>query len=59
MTRIAEAIDSGLIVSAKISAEYPYFRDLDGNPEYEAIQSRMIEHLNAERPKLGLEPMTT
>jgi TolB-like protein len=59
ITRIAEAIDNGLIVLAKISAEYPYFRDLDGHPEYEAIQSRMIEHLNSERAKLGLEPVTT
>ena len=30
---------------------------LDGNPEYEAMQARMIEHLNRERQKLGLEPV--
>jgi hypothetical protein len=56
---LAEAIDGGLIVSSKISKEYPYFRELDGNPEYEAIQARMIEHLNRERAELGLEPVTT
>ena len=59
LVHLAEAIDGGLIVSAKISKEYPYFRDLDGIPEYEAIQARMIKHLNAERAKLGLEPVST
>jgi tetratricopeptide (TPR) repeat protein len=56
---LAQAIDGGLIVSTQISREYPYFRELDGNPEYEAIQSRMIEHLNRERAQLGLEPVST
>jgi TolB-like protein len=59
LSRLAEAIDGGMIVSSKISEEYPYFRDLDGNPEYEAIQARMIEHLNRERAMLGLEPVST
>ncbi len=59
LQRIAQAVDRGLIVSAKISKEYPYFRELDGNPEYEAIQRRMIDHLNRERAQLGLEPVST
>ena len=57
LVRLAEAIDSGMITSTKISKEYPYFRELDGNPEYEAIQARMIEHLNNEREQLGLPPV--
>jgi TolB-like protein len=57
LERLAQAIDGGLVVSTKISKQYPYFRELDGNPEYEAIQQRMIEHLNRERDKLGLEPV--
>jgi len=56
---LAEAIDGGLIVSTPISHEFPYFRDFDGSPEYEAIQTRMIEHLNNERAQLGLEPVST
>jgi hypothetical protein len=48
-----------MITSSKISKANPYFRELDGNPEYEAIQARMIEHLNNERAQLGLEPVTT
>ncbi len=56
---LAQAIDGGLITSSKISKEYPFFRELDGNPEYEAIQARMIDHLNRERAQLGLEPVST
>jgi tetratricopeptide (TPR) repeat protein len=58
LLRLAEAIDGGLITSTRISKEYPYFRELDGNPEYETIQARMIEHLNHERIQLGLEPVS-
>ncbi len=57
VARLAEAVDSGMIISSKISEEFPYFRELDGNPEYEAIQAQMIKHLNDERQKLGLPPI--
>ena len=56
---LAQAIDGGMIVSARISKEYPYFREFEGDPEYEAIQLRMIDHLNRERAQLGLEPVST
>jgi TolB-like protein len=59
LARLAEAIDGGWITSTRISREFPHFRELDGNPEYEAIQARMIEHLNRERALLGLEPVST
>jgi TolB-like protein len=55
---LAAAVDGGLVRSARIADDMPYFRDLEGAPEYEAIQSRMIEHLNTEREKLGLEPVS-
>ncbi|NIL97121.1 MAG: hypothetical protein GTO62_08285 [Planctomycetales bacterium] len=57
LASLAEAIDGGFITSAKISLEFPFFRELDGNPEYEAIQARMIENLNRERKLLGLDPI--
>jgi len=57
LSLLSEAIDRGLITSTKISSELPFFQELDGNPEYEAMQARMIEHLNRERQKLGLEPV--
>jgi len=59
LSRLDEAIEGGMILSTRISSQYPYFKDLEGNPEYEAIQARMVEHLNSEREKLGLEPVTT
>jgi hypothetical protein len=59
LERLAQAIDGGLIVSVRISREYPYFRELDGDPAFEAIQARMVEHLNRERASLGLAPVST
>ena len=56
---LAVAIDSGIITSSRISDDMPYFKDLEGITEYEAIQSRMIEHLDRERALLGLEPRPT
>ncbi len=56
---LAQAIDAGLIVAIPISSEYPYFRDLEGHPDYQAIQQRMVEHLNNERVQLGLGPVST
>jgi len=58
LSLLSEAIDRGLITSTKISRELPFFQELDGNPEYEAMQARMVEHLNRERQKLGLEPVS-
>jgi hypothetical protein len=48
-----------LITSARISFEYPALKPLEGDPQYEALQTRMIDRLNAEREKLGLEPVST
>jgi TolB-like protein len=59
LSLLAEAVDKGMVVSTQISREYPFFQALDGHPEYEAIQVRMIEHLNRERQKLGLEPVSS
>jgi hypothetical protein len=56
---LAAAIDGGRILSARIAEAMPYFRELEGDPVYEAIQARMVEHLNRERQQLGLEPVST
>lgn len=56
---LGRAIDGGLIFSANIGDDLPFFRDFVGEPEYAAIQARMIEHLNRERTALGLEPIST
>jgi hypothetical protein len=56
---LAAAVDGGQIFAARITDDLPFFTDLEGDPEYEAIQARMIEHLNRERAALGLEPVNT
>ena len=53
------AISQGLITTTKITRAWPAFSPLEGNPQFEAIQARMIEHLNNERQKLGLDPVST
>jgi TolB-like protein len=59
LINLSKAIDLGMITSTRISFEYPALEVLEGDPEYEAIQARMVEHLNREREKLGLEPVST
>jgi hypothetical protein len=56
---LAAAIDSGEVYSTRITDDLPQLSELEGMPEYETIQSRMIEHLNSERQKLGLDPVST
>ena len=56
---LAATVDSGNVFSTRIADDLPQLSELEGMPEYEAIQSRMIEHLNSERGKLGLEPAST
>jgi len=52
------AVSRGAITHSRIAFDIPALAPLEGDPRYEAIQSRMIEHLNSEREKLGLEPAT-
>ena len=40
-----------------LSRLWPAFEPLEGDPRYEAIQTRMIIHLNEEREALGLGPI--
>ena len=53
------AISGGFITSNQIAQFWPQLEPLEGDPRFEAIQARMIEHLNSEREKLGLEPVST
>jgi hypothetical protein len=56
---LKRAISQGLITTTKITRQWPALSPLEGNPQFEAIQARMIEHLNNERQKLGLDPVST
>ncbi len=52
------AISQGLITTTKITRGWPALSPLEGNPQFEVIQARMIEHLNKERQKLELDPVS-
>ena len=54
---LARAVDRGAIFTLRITDELPFFKDYESDPEFQAIQNRMIEHLNRERAKLDLEPV--
>jgi tetratricopeptide (TPR) repeat protein len=56
---LAAAIDGGQVFAARITEDLPFFMEFEGDPEYEAIQARMMEHVNRERAKLSLEPVST
>jgi len=53
------AITNGFVTTTRMSIAWPMLERLEGDPRYESIQSRMIEHVNAERRALGLEPVST
>ena len=50
------AITLGKITTTRMTIGWPALEPLEGDPRYEAIQTRMVKHLNDERLKLGLEP---
>jgi tetratricopeptide (TPR) repeat protein len=55
---LSEAVDQGYLQGTNLSFGWDALKVLEGDPEYEAIQARMFEHLNAERAELGLEPVS-
>ena len=59
LNSLAKSIEGFFVSdSPQLSEESPMFESLEGDPRYEAIQNRMVEHVNSERVKLGLEPVT-
>jgi hypothetical protein len=54
---LAQAVDGGMVIGIPLTYVWPATKMLAGDPEFEAIQARMFEHLNAERKELGLEPL--
>jgi TolB-like protein len=53
------AVEGGLLLGTKFSQGWNAMKVLEGAPQYEAIQTRAVEHLNSERAELGLEPIST
>ena len=42
-----------------LTMEYSVFTPLRGEPRFEDARTRMLVHLNKERARLGLEPVST
>jgi pentatricopeptide repeat protein len=59
ITLLERAFDQGLVVDLTAPKAWPVFQPLRGDPRFEAARSKMLEHLNAERAELGLEPLQT
>jgi hypothetical protein len=58
MDYLERAVDLGASTSERMAFDWPQLAPLEGDPRFEAIQARMMEHVNSERQKLGLEPAT-
>ncbi|MGH8035842.1 MAG: hypothetical protein ACREO9_11495, partial [Lysobacterales bacterium] len=59
MEFLDRAVAGGAVTYKRMALEWPELAPLEGDPRFEAIQARMIEHVNRERQKLGLEPVKT
>jgi len=56
---ISSAVGRGILNGPRLSDGWAALKVLEGDPEYEGIQARMMQHLNAERAELGLAPLST
>jgi hypothetical protein len=56
---LQRAMEYGLMSGAEINKEWPALDLLAGDPQFEQLQVQMRERVNAERGKLGLEPLST
>ncbi len=53
------AVQEGAIVDDGLNGTWSLFSPMRGDPAFEAVRARMLEHLNKERAELGLEPLST
>ena len=56
--RLEVAFSRGVGVTNKDPRAWPVFAPLNGDPRYEKARKGLIEHINAERLKLGWEPVS-
>jgi len=59
IAQLDKSVNDGFIMGGKFADGWSAFQMLEGDPAFEKVQARMIEHLNAERSALGLEPIST
>jgi tetratricopeptide (TPR) repeat protein len=56
---LEQAVDKDMFFARKFTEVWREMEVFAGDPRFEAIQARMLEHANAERAELGLEPIST
>jgi TolB-like protein/Tfp pilus assembly protein PilF len=54
-----KAVQQGAIFDDALGGTWSIFSSLRGDPAFEAVRVKMLEHLNTERAELGLEPLST
>jgi len=54
---VEKAVNDHVMINPKISRMYPILKPLDGDPRFEAVQAKILIHLNQERAEAGLEPL--
>lgn len=57
LVHLHRAYERGAVYAVPLSSIFATFNSLEGDPEYEAMQTRINERLNTERAVLGLEPI--
>jgi len=57
LSKLQQALEGGFTVNPQLSKTWPMFEPLNGDPRFEGIMNRMVEHLNSERAKMGLTPL--
>ncbi len=55
---LGQAVDKGMCLAVNFAEVWREMAVLAGDPRFEAIQARMLDHANAERAELGLEPLS-
>ena len=58
LLKLASAIEGGVSFDPDLTNTWPMFAVLADNPGFQATMQRMIDHMNSERAKLGLGPVS-
>jgi tetratricopeptide (TPR) repeat protein len=56
---VEKSVNDHVFINPKISRMHPILKPLDGDPRFEAVQAKILIHLNQERAEAGLEPLET
>jgi hypothetical protein len=54
---LAKAVDRGYSIAPRLAEAVPQFRELEGLPRYEELQTLSLAHMNVQRALLDLPPL--